>query len=193
VFELDKFEIFLNNKAQLKDTSKYNHDGIDDYMTHSTLAVVNFDNVKKTYVKDLVVSEIPASNDALFMNNEGEYYFIEFKNGYIDKHKEYAIRLKIFDSLLLFTDIIGKGVGFTRKNMNYILVYNERKNLSDEKEEGMQISPSREKISRYFIEHKAKKNYIRFNLERFEKLYFKCVYTYTQEIFETKFVSKYSF
>jgi len=174
-------------------TSKDNHDGTDTFMTESALNVVNFDAVKDAYIRELRVSETPASNDALYMDNFGEYYFIEFKNGYIDKKKIYEIRLKIFDSLLMFTDIIGRGVSFTRNKMNYILVYNEGKNpLPDGMQGGMQVSPSREAIARNIIEQKAKKTYKRFNLERFEKLYFKNVYTYTEETFESEFISKFS-
>ncbi|MCL2164912.1 MAG: hypothetical protein FWH55_11100 [Oscillospiraceae bacterium] len=190
--DLDSIEIFRNNKTELKETSKDNHDGSDIYMTQSSLSVVNFDAVKDEYIRDLGVPEAPASNDALYLSDDGEYYFIEFKNGYIDTNKRFEIRLKIFDSLLLFTDIAGKSVSFTRKNMNYILVYNEGRNVPEEINGGVQVSLSREKISRYFIENRARKKYIRFNLERFEKLYFKGVYTYNQEYFETEFVSKYS-
>ena len=161
-------------------------------MTQSTLGVVNFDAVKNEYVKGLAVSEVPASNDALFISDDGEYYFIEFKFGYIDKQKVYAIWLKIFESLLLFTDIIGVGVSFTRNNMNYILVYNEGNNPTKDINGGMQVSPSREKIQRYFREVKANTKFIRFNLERFEKLYFKSVYTYNKKQFEDEFLKKHS-
>ena len=190
--DLNEIDIFRHNKATLKETSKDIHNGSDIFMTMSTLSVVNFDTVKEDYIRDLGVPETPASNDALYLSDDGEYYFIEFKNGYIDRNKIYEIRLKIFDSLLIFTDIISKSISFTRKNMNYVLVYNEERNVSEEINRGIQASPSREKISRHYIENKAGKKYIRFNLERFEQLYFKGVYTYNQECFENKFVSKYS-
>ena len=90
----DDIEIFTNNKTTLKETSKDNHDGNDIYMTESTLNVVNFDEVKLEYVRGLGVPETPASIDALFLDNFGEYYFIEFKNGYIDRKKIFEIRLK---------------------------------------------------------------------------------------------------
>jgi hypothetical protein len=140
--DLDSIEIFCKYKTTLRETSKDNHDGYDIFMTESTLSVVNFDNVKNEYVKKLKSSETPASNDALYMDNNGEYYFIEFKNGYIDKEEIFKIRLKIFDSLLIFTDIIGRGVSFTRSHMSYIMVYNEgKKPLPDGLTNRMQVSP----------------------------------------------------
>jgi len=189
---LNNIEIFTNNKATLKETSKSNHNGSATYMTESILNVVNFDAVKLEYVRDLSVFETPASNDALFFDNFDNCYFIEFKSGYIDRKKTFEIRLKIFDSLLIFTDIVGSGVSFTRNKMSYILVYNEGKNpLPEGMACGMQVSLSRESIAKYIIERRAKKKYIRFNLERFEGLYFKDVYTYTEDDFESEFVSKY--
>ena len=155
--DLYDFEIFKNNKTSLKETSKDNHDGTDIFMTESTLSVVNFDAVKNDYIKGLQVTETPASNDALYLDDFGEYYFIEFKNGVIDKAKIFAIRLKIFDSLLIFTDIIGRGVSYTRNNLSYILVYNEGKNLPDNVEGDIQVSPSREAIAKILLNVKQRK------------------------------------
>jgi hypothetical protein len=112
-------------------------------------------------------------------------YFIEFKNGVIsrkngdaDPKKISEIKLKIFDSLLILTDIISKAVSFTRKNLNYVLVYNEEKN-------------SLKCIAKYFIGKSGHgKHLIRFGLERFETLYFKNVFTYTEKEFETEFIFK---
>jgi hypothetical protein len=182
--------IFSNNKTTLKETSKDTHDGKVMFMTESTHSVVDFDAVKHEYIKGLRLSEVPASNDALCIGNNEEYYFIEFKNGLIDKEKKFKIRLKLFDSLLMFTDIVGSGVSFTRSKMSYILVYNKKKNpLLD----GMQDSPSRDYLG-HKITGKAKKTLKQLDLEldRFEGLYLKTVYTYTEEAFESEFVLKLS-
>ena len=193
MINVDEIQIFNNNKATLKETSKDNHDGVDTFMTTSTLDAVDFDAVKDEYIKEMNLVEAPKSNDALFIGRNGEFYFIEFKNGVMKDKKIYDIRLKIFDSLLIFSDIVGEGISFTRKSLSYILVYNEKKNSSNgETNSNTQISHSRELIAKYFIESKAKKKYIRFNLERFEKLYFKNVFTYTEEEFENRFISSFS-
>src|SRR5215472_4930129 len=114
MLEIDEVPIFNNNKTTLKETSKDNHDGVDVFMTESTLSVVNFDSVKNEYIREMKLSEAPSSNDTLLCDNHGNWYFIEFKNGYISKEETFEIRRKIFDSLLIFTDIISKGVSYTR-------------------------------------------------------------------------------
>lgn len=63
-------------------------------MTLSTREAVNFDDVKEEYVKQLGVSEIPKSNDALFDDGKGFLVFIEFKNGFMDRPKQFAVRKK---------------------------------------------------------------------------------------------------
>lgn len=78
----------------------------------------------------------------------------------------------------------------SRNHAEFILVYNETKNdgIKDEKEEGrLQESESRVEIGKYF-HRKGKKHFIRFGLERFERLYFQRVFTYTEAEFEDEFV-----
>jgi len=155
--------------CSLKETSKDNHDGTDCYMTNSMLPVVNFDMVKEKYVQGLKISEFPASNDALYVSNDGELYFIEFKAGAMAK-KIYEVRRKIFDSLLILTDIINVGASYTRQHLNYILVYNEVKNqITETEKEELQVSPSRVKIGE-ILGDKGQEGFVRFNLKRFKGL-----------------------
>ncbi len=82
--------------------------------------------------------------------------------------------------------------------MNFILVYNEGKNSSEDYDNKNKNSSkdckiknqdsSKARIGKYFYS-KAKKKYIRFGLERFEKLYFHEVFTYTEQEFEDSFLS----
>lgn len=192
MIDFSSIKIFNDNIATLKETSKDNHDGNYKYMTESTLNVVDFDAVKREYIKALHVDLVPASNDALYMDNNGECYFIEFKNGYINTKMEYDLWLKIYDSLLIFIDILDSNTTYTRSSMSYILVYNEGKTpLPDGVNSGIQVSPTRDEIGKTVMK-KGKNRLIRFNLERFQKLYFSNVYTYTEMEFETEFVSKHS-
>lgn len=191
MIDIKSIDILNQAMCSLKDTSKDNHDGTDIFLTESMIPVVNFDIVKNEYIKELKVKEVPSSNDALYANGE-ELFFIEFKAGDVPR-KVYDIRRKIFESLLIFTDIINIGISYTRANMSYILVYNEDKNpLSETEISEMQDSQSRVDIGKYFWEGKAKKHYIRFNLERFERLYFKKVYTVTQKEFEKRFIANWN-
>ncbi|MCI8428490.1 MAG: hypothetical protein HFJ03_13310 [Lachnospira sp.] len=123
---------------------------------------------------------------------------MQIKNGIMTRPMIFNVYNKIYDSLLIFNDIVEQNISFCRKHMNFILVYNESKNLSEDyNNEGKNLSKdgkiknqdcSKAKIGKYFYS-KAKKKYIRFGLERFEKLYFQEVFTYTQQEFEDSFLS----
>jgi len=191
MIDIYSFEMLRNASCSLRDASRDNHDGTDVFLTDSMIPVINFDKVKDEYVKDLKVKEAPASNDAVYVKGE-ELFFIEFKAGNV-QNKKYGVRRKIFESLLIFTDIVKVGISYTRANMSYILVYADEKNpLSEEERKEMQNSQSRVDIGKHFLENKAKKHFIRFGLERFERLYFKNVYTVTQAEFEKGFVKNWS-
>jgi hypothetical protein len=185
MIDVKSIEILNGAICPLKETSKYNHDGNDFYMTNSELSVVDFDAVKNKYIKKLSLREPPKSSDAFYVDNCGEMYLIEFKSGQVRD-----VWLKICNSLLILTDILNKGISYTRQNLCYILVYNETKNPSVEECE-LQDSQSRTSIGRY-VSEKAGKRFIRFSLERFEKLYFKAVFTATEDEFENRFVRNWS-
>ena len=190
MLDIHNIEILRSSVCSLKETSKSDPDGSVFYMTESLLDVVNFDVVKDKYIAALAVPEAPKSNDAFYASEAGEMYFIEFKSGVISREKTFEIRLKIFDSLLILTDIAKVDISDTRQSLSYILVYNETKNprIENEKEE-LQVSPSRTEIAKH-ISKKGQKEFIRFSLERFQTLYFKNVFTVTEEEFEDKFVKK---
>ena len=107
--------------------------------------------------------------------------------------KIYNIYNKIYDSLLIFNDITNSTISFCRKNVRFILVYNEEKNnqVIDKENSSIQATPSKNKIAKSFS-NKAKKKFIMFGLEKFEKLYFKEVFTYTEKEFENEFLEKIS-
>jgi len=143
--------------------------------------VINFDYVTKKHIKNKRFGgDRAASNDALYIKNNDEIYFIEFKNGKIDTEAKLEIKLKICESLLIFMDIINKDLSFTRESVKYILVYNQEKNASE----------SKDYLYKHKIEEKAKEKSIQASLRRFEKLYFKEVFTVTKEEFETVFIKK---
>ena len=67
--------------STLKETSIDNHDGKNiKYLTQSTLGVIDFDDVKNDYIRNLAISRPPSSNDALFKDEStDEYYFVELR------------------------------------------------------------------------------------------------------------------
>jgi len=175
----------------LKETSIDNHDNKNiAYMTESQLSVINFDDVKDNYIKGMGVEQPPNSNDVLFEDkNSNEYYFIEFKAGGIDPVKNVKIKFKIHDSLLILLDILDKTISFSRKSINYILVYNKNQ-IHKSKHFDTSKSKSKDKIKGHVFKN-ANKELIRFDLERYKNLYFKNVHTYTIEEFENNFVKKF--
>ena len=185
--QTNKDKIFSDNLSTLKKTSVDKNGTERIYMTQSELPVFNFDKVKDAYVADLHLATVPSSNDALYADKDGKYCFIEFKNGRMTGKKVYEVQKKIYDSLLIFNDILGVGISYCRENVDYILVYNEEKNPEDNKKPKRGMTPSLVAIADHFTK-KAGKHFIRFDLEPFEKLYFRNVYTYTENEFEERFV-----
>ena len=190
--ELYNIPIFKKNMSTFKETS-YDKDGEEPgYMTDSQIQVINFDKVKDGYIKNLALSNTPCSNDALYFGKDNKIFFVEFKNGVLDERprRNFNICKKIYDSLLIFNDIVNKNISFCRENLYFILVYNENKNKREacktEQEESSKAIISKK------IHKKAKKKFVRFGLDRFEKLYFKEVFTYTESEFEDAFLSQIS-
>ena len=77
---------------------------------------------------------------------------------------------------------------FCREHVNFILVYNESKNPDDHTKP---VENSRVAIGKYFSA-KANKKFVRFDLNRFKKIYFKDIYTYTEKEFEEEFLANLS-
>lgn len=187
--EFNNIPIFKDNMTTFKETS-YDKDGKEPrYMTNSEIQVINFDKVKNWYIKDMFLSSTPCSNDALYIGKDNKIFFVEFKNGALEKNKKMIFNVynKIYDSLLIFNDIVHQNISFCRENLYFILVYNESKNSYEECETKQEDSP-KAMISK-FIHNKAKKKFVRFGLDKFEKIYFKEVFTYTESEFENLFLT----
>lgn len=187
----------------LKETSKNDANKKNIlYMVESEFPVIDFDKVKERYVSNLNLMDTPKSNDALLEFNE-KLYFIEFKDGNI-KSEIYGVRRKIYESLLIFCDIVGKNISFTRKNINYILVYNKEKSkeyikeiMEKRKRESSTLSKKEMNESLAFdrfidiMGDLSKKKIDIFGLEKqFKNIYFQEVYTYDKQEFIDEFVSK---
>ena len=127
-----KFEdhlILKNHLSTLQETSVDFHDKNHiQYMTKSERTAV-----KEEYIKNLSLIEVPKSNDALFMSKDNKLIFVEFKNGFMDAKKKFDVRKKIYDSVIILTDILNLGISKLRDQMEYVLVYNENIN-EDEKD-----------------------------------------------------------
>lgn len=183
MIDLSSYPILNDRKSTLKETSKDDSD-INDihYMTSSVLDAVNFDLVKRCYVNELGLSEDVATSVDAIVSFADRISFVEFKNGRVNNRN---IKDKARDSLLIFLEIIRKNIAYSRKYIDFIVVYNLEKNPfpNQAKKNCLQDTPSRISIADHFME-KARKELIRFDLERYEKLYFRKVHTYSAEKYE---------
>lgn len=168
-----------------------------EYMTKSSINVIDFDTYKDYYIKELSLPDIYdeeneiqtrniKSNDALFINND-EIYFIEFKNGAIrSKSDRFNIHTKLYDSLLIILDILNKNMSFAKKNIKYILVFNEDKNP---KANSCEATPFQYMISR--LTELSNDEIIQFDLHKFKDIYLNEVHTYTKSQFDRNFVKRF--
>lgn len=188
LINFNDYDILKDNLSTLKETSVDQHDKKNViYMTYSDREAVNFDGVKEKYIESLRVNDVPKSNDALFLNHKEDLVFVEFKNGFMDNAEKFSVRKKIYDSIIILTDILNTGISNLRDNMEYILVYNEFANADEKdvinKKSYVQPSKSFDKFAKS-INTLAKEEYVCFGIKIFENYCFKKVHTYTEKEFE---------
>lgn len=126
MINLKLYPILLDNRKSLRETSKDDSDPNDiQYMTSSETEVVNFDLVKRHYVNGFGLSEDAITSVDAIVPLEDRILFVEFKNGQVNNRN---IKDKARDSLLVFLEIIGENIAFSRSNIDFIVVYNLEKN-----------------------------------------------------------------
>ena len=188
MIKFEDYPILNNHLSTLKDTSIDFHDQDNiQYMTNSKRKAVNFDDVKGEYIEKLSLVEVPKSNDALFMTRDNKLIFVEFKNGFMDGKKKFDVRKKIYDSVIILTDILDSGISKLRDQLEYILVYNEdvNKGEADVLKKASYVQPSKAYDAfAKTIFGMAKKEYVCFNIDIFKNYCFKDVHTYTEKEFE---------
>ena len=171
-------DVLKNNLCTMKRASR--DDTNRDYMCDSLLSVIHFDRLPNEYSRGKGWSGVPKSNDALYIDASGNWYFIEFKNGRVNKDDIYR---KIYDSLImLWEKKIVPDIDFVRNNVSYILVYNGKIYGK------IQDAPSRTATYNYLYKLSEKEERL-FEIEKFEKYLFYETHTYTKELFKEKFIN----
>lgn len=182
----DLKSIFKNQKSTLKAVSY--DDKNDTFMVDLDTEAIDFDKVKEEYIKNLKLSNTPSSNDGLVLEDSGRIFFVEFKNGNLQQ-EVFKLGKKIYDSVLIFTDLTGNSIGEMRKSVEYVLVYNEKANVRF-------ISNAQTKAKEHSNEENAKitlandllklggEEFILCDLDKFQNYCFKAVHTYTVSQFE---------
>lgn len=167
-------------KAHIDTLKKTSYDRENHiYMVESRLKVISFDKVSKIYAKSKGCSVMPASNDALYISEDDAWYFIEFKNGSVDKAELYR---KIYDSLIILLELgLVPDYTYIRGAVSYILVYNSEKYGKIQDSEARNINF--DYIMRLSNEEKRL-----FGVEKFEGFLFKKTHTYTKKLFDQNFI-----
>lgn len=148
-------------------------------MSDSAVTVVNFDKIPDEYARGKGWPCVPASNDALYIGDDQTWYFIEFKNGTINKGDLFR---KIYDSLIMLLEMkLVPDFQFARDHIQYILVYNSEKHTKIQESESRTASYS-------YISHLARTEPKLFDIGKLEKYLFQETHTYTKELFEKNFI-----
>lgn len=176
----DNIKIFTKNQSTLRNTSY--DDNNSEYMTELEVPVIDFDNVKEQYLQSIgCQDESLTSVDALLLKANCNV-FIEFKNGSLAKKEvRLGVYSKIQDSLLMLCDITDSHISQLRQCMDFVLVYNEEKNQSKSDKGKDYINDRLMKLGR--------KEFVRFGMRRYDRVYFRKVHTYNVEKFE-EYISK---
>ena len=188
---LSNIQIFMDNTSTLKETSLDNNGNTPvGYMTESIKQVIDFDKVKNLYTSQYHLSCTPNSVDALYNNRDGRLVFAEFKNGTMSPKKRSQVLKKAYDSVLIFNDISLLQINDLRKSAEFILVYNESKNLNiDDNELIAKIENQRQQTPAYdsiakLVSKYANKEYICFGLQQLKGYCFADVHTYTESEYD---------
>jgi hypothetical protein len=159
-------------------------DANNEYLSEIEEKACDFDAVKMDYCKELLLDYYFKSNDMLFINENEELYFVEFKNGQLDRNKLAEIEYKIYDSLLIILDILDKTLRFSRDKIHYALVYNSEKNTNEmflanglRGKRDITSSPAMITLTNTLNAKANQKYRALFGLEKFVGGYFKKVYT----------------
>lgn len=148
-------------------------------MCNSPLKVVNFDKIPNEYSRGKRWIGVPKSNDALYIDINGKWHFIEFKNGTVRKDEIYR---KLYDSLIMLIEWnVIPDFDFVRKNIDYILVYNNKKY------ERTPDSQARSQTYHYIVKLARQEERL-FDIDKFEGYLFNETHTYTPDLFEEYFI-----
>ena len=169
------------------------------FMTNCQKQVVSFDDFKKCIAKK--IHGDPKSCDVLYRYSADTWFLIEFKNGKLEETNKgsfkpksiefYNVIRKLFESLFLLTEELGQTIEFTRKNLIFLLVYNEDKNgclaLADNV---ARLGRSKDILPMSHLSEILPEE--PFNTPYFDRLYVKGAYICSKQSFEDNFVKQYA-
>ncbi|MBQ8084833.1 MAG: hypothetical protein IJ232_01845 [Lachnospiraceae bacterium] len=148
------FNEFINPDVhkKLKYTSEDDSKKPSEYMTQIKTKVIDFDEVKKNYLKEHGMDEGNAKSvDALY-KLDNRLCMTEFKNGDFNSNE---IIEKALSSAMIYMDITGCRLDEFRKNSVFVLVYNgeEKRINSRQKAARYKAKSSNRKYSSFQLDH----------------------------------------
>ncbi len=188
--KFDVNEALINRfKCTLKQTSLDNSQIVDgkrikQYLTESTVDSANFDSFKNKFCRQFSPAlQNIRSVDALISSNQG-CCLVEFKNGYFDISQLHS---KIFDSFIMYCEVMNVTASQTRECLDFVLVYNREKFRTEKVESNglkdtVPFSISYEKMKNN-LGNLAKKTITDLGLEKYRTFCFRNVYTFDKEEF----------
>ena len=179
-------------QTSLDDSQKVDGKRIKLYLTESTLDSANFDSFKNKFCRRFSPAlQNIRSVDALISSNQG-CCLVEFKNGYFDISELHS---KIFDSYVMYCEVMNVTASQTRENLDFVLVYNREKFRTEKvKNNGsnntVPFSPSYEKMKNH-LGNQAKRTITDLGLEKYRTFCFRNVYSFDKEEFNEFLERKY--
>lgn len=136
----------------LKFTSEDDSKNPSEYMSQIKTKVIDFDEVKKNYLKYHDMNEDNAKSvDALYKLND-KLCMTEFKNG---DFKSSEIIEKALSSVMMYMDITGCCLDEFRKNSVFVLVYNEKEKKINSRQRvaSYKAKSSNRRYSKFQLDH----------------------------------------
>ncbi len=152
-FKLKHYNEFMDATVHqtIKYTSRDESKNPVEYMSQVKTRVIDFDEVKKNYLKNHGMEETRAKSvDALYINDK-KICMVEFKNGDFTSSE---IIEKALSSAMIFMDITEYNLSEFRKDAVFVLVYNPNEK-----------NPNTRQIAARYKARSSKKNYSLFQLD----------------------------
>lgn len=183
--------IIINIETTLKDSS-YNEKGNNYlYTGKKNLSVISMDSVAQEGYKALLKANGRPLNsvDAFLVDNNGEWFFIEFKDCKISTKKDNIEKKGMANLLMLMDVMLDSSSGllegysnpfiFAREKITYILVCSREKDPYS--------------YDQIRICDNLNQKYTPQCLEKLKYYFFKDAYVYTEEYFERRFVNNFAY
>jgi hypothetical protein len=182
----EKYKNLHFNKMTMSESSYAKEGDPSSAMVESDIQVIKLDQLNglvnvynREFNSSSTVNEISAV-DALYIDKNNQFYFIEFKSGKLSNIKNSDIHKKILNSLIVCQDIYDINLDYTRLNAFYIVVCSIP---------NTEASQELTRPHRNVLQRRHNLNpIIKFDLEKHKNSYFKDIHTLNISDFGSQFL-----